>query len=190
MSSYYEILNIESDASQNDIKKAYRKLAIKHHPDKGGDPEKFKQIAEAYEILSNTDKKQQYDNFGSVNMNANFNPMNIFQEFERMFRDDMFGPNRVGAPPFGGFSFPNQTDPLPNIFMDMGPMNMGSMNMGSMNMGSMNMGSMNMGPMNNGCFTQTVIIKDGKKTTTKTSNGKTTILEELMKDPYMHFNLQ
>ena len=175
MSSYYDILDIQKDATPNDIKKAYRKLAIQHHPDKGGDTEEFKKIAEAYEILSNPDKKQQYDNFGSVNMNANFNPMNIFQEFERMFRGDMFGPNRVGAPPFGGFPFPSQRDPLSNIFMSMG---------------SMDMGSMDMGPMNNNCFTQTIIIKDGKKTTTKTSNGKTTIIEQLIKDPYKHFHLQ
>ena len=72
MSSYYDILNIQKDASQNDIKKAYHKLAIRHHPDKGGDSNKFKEISEAYETLSNPEKKQQYDNFGSVNINKNF----------------------------------------------------------------------------------------------------------------------
>jgi len=168
MSSYYDILDIQKDATPNDIKKAYRKLAIQHHPDKGGDTEEFKKIAEAYEILSNPDKKQQYDNFGSVNMNANFNPMNIFQEFEQMFQGDMFGPNRIGSPPFGGFPFPNQTNqsnqtnPLTNLFMNMGSMDMDM-------------------DMNNGCFTQTIIIKDGKKTTTKTSNGKTTVIEETIR---------
>ena len=44
MSDYYDILGVAKNASEQDIKKAYRKLAIKHHPDKGGDPEKFKQI--------------------------------------------------------------------------------------------------------------------------------------------------
>lgn len=58
---YYDILGVPRDASADDIRKAYRKLAMKEHPDKGGDPEKFKKISEAYEILSDDGKREQYD---------------------------------------------------------------------------------------------------------------------------------
>ena len=95
MSSHYDTLEIQKDASQNDIKKAYHKLAVKHHPDKGGDSEKFKQIAEAYEILSNSKKKQQYDDFGSVNMDIGFDPMDIFNHFDRMFGHNFIDPNNI-----------------------------------------------------------------------------------------------
>ena len=60
----YESLGVTKDASTADIKKAYRKLAIQHHPDKGGDEEKFKEITKAYEILSDSEKRSQYDQFG------------------------------------------------------------------------------------------------------------------------------
>jgi len=61
--NYYKILGINRNtATQEDIKKSYRKLVLEHHPDKGGDPDKFRQIQEAYETLSNNDKKQEYDN--------------------------------------------------------------------------------------------------------------------------------
>ncbi len=63
---YYKVLGISKDSSPEDIKKAYRKLALKYHPDKGGDQEKFKEVNEAYQILSNPNKKSQYDQFGST----------------------------------------------------------------------------------------------------------------------------
>ncbi len=63
---YYQILGVERTASPDDIKKAYRKLAHKHHPDKGGDEKKFKEINEAYQILSDKDKRSQYDQFGQA----------------------------------------------------------------------------------------------------------------------------
>ena len=66
MKDYYKILGIAKGASQDDIKKAYRKLAHKYHPDKGGDAGKFREVSEAYQILSNTDKRAQYDKFGRV----------------------------------------------------------------------------------------------------------------------------
>ena len=59
---HYQILGVSRDATPQDIKKAFRKLAMKHHPDKGGDEAKFKEIQQAYEVLSDPDKRQQYDN--------------------------------------------------------------------------------------------------------------------------------
>jgi len=63
-SKLYELLNCPKDATQNEIKKAYRKIAMKAHPDKGGDPEKFKDINQAYEVLSNEEKRATYDKYG------------------------------------------------------------------------------------------------------------------------------
>ena len=59
--NFYNILGVSESATQDEIKKAYRKLAVEHHPDKGGSEDKFKQISEAYDTLSNDDKKRQYD---------------------------------------------------------------------------------------------------------------------------------
>jgi DnaJ family protein A protein 2 len=60
----YEVLGIAKSATPDEIKKAFRKLAVKHHPDKGGDPEKFKDINAAHEILSNPEKREIYDKYG------------------------------------------------------------------------------------------------------------------------------
>lgn len=61
---YYEVLGVGKSASPDEIKKAFRKAAVEHHPDKGGDEAKFKELNEAYEVLSNSDKRQRYDQFG------------------------------------------------------------------------------------------------------------------------------
>jgi|AntAceMinimDraft_13_1070369.scaffolds.fasta_scaffold01818_9 DnaJ-class molecular chaperone len=61
---YYQTLGIDKGSSKDEVKKAFRKLAQKHHPDKGGDEAKFKEINEAYSVLSNDQKKAQYDQFG------------------------------------------------------------------------------------------------------------------------------
>ncbi len=70
---YYKILGVEKNASQDDIKKAFRKLAHEHHPDKKtGNAEKFKEANEAYSVLSDPQKRQQYDTFGSAGPGAGF----------------------------------------------------------------------------------------------------------------------
>lgn len=100
---YYKILEVDKGASQEDIKKSYRKLALKYHPDKNPDnPEseaKFKEVAEAYDILSNDEKKSQYDRFGSVGNNSGggspFDVNDIFSQFGDIFG---FGGNRRNSP--------------------------------------------------------------------------------------------
>src|SRR5690554_1213072 len=71
---YYEVLGVDKSATTSDIKKAYRKLALKFHPDKNPDnaeaEEKFKEAAEAYEVLSDEQKRQQYDRFGHAGVNG------------------------------------------------------------------------------------------------------------------------
>jgi len=63
---YYKILGVDKSASKEDIKKAFRKLAHEHHPDKGGNAEKFKEASEAYSVLSDDQKRSQYDTYGSA----------------------------------------------------------------------------------------------------------------------------
>lgn len=66
MKDFYQILGVSKDAPEEEIRKAFHKLAHKHHPDKGGDEKKFKEINEAYQTLSNKEKRAQYDRFGRV----------------------------------------------------------------------------------------------------------------------------
>ncbi|KAL6124780.1 hypothetical protein ACLB2K_077289 [Fragaria x ananassa] len=87
-SKYYEILGVPKTASQDDLKKAYRKAAIKNHPDKGGDPEKFKELAQAYEVLSDPEKREIYDQYGEGALKEGMgggggahDPFDIFQSF-------------------------------------------------------------------------------------------------------------
>ncbi len=58
------MLGVSKDSTPDEIKKAYRKLAVKHHPDKGGDPETFKEMSSAYDVLSDPEKKELYDKYG------------------------------------------------------------------------------------------------------------------------------
>ncbi len=72
MEDYYKILGVSRDASKEEIKKAYRKLAHQHHPDKGGDEQTFKKISEAYHVLSNEKKREQYDRYGRAGAGAGY----------------------------------------------------------------------------------------------------------------------
>src|SRR5436190_11440694 len=95
---YYEILGVIKTASQEEIKKAYRKVAIQFHPDKNpGNKEaedKFKEAAEAYEILSDADKRAQYDRFGHAKPGQGYgggqhmNMEDIFSQFGDIFGGD------------------------------------------------------------------------------------------------------
>jgi len=94
---YYKILGLDKSASGDEIKKAYRKLAMKYHPDHAkGDKsaeEKFKKISEAYAVLSNKEKRQQYDEFGASGFNQRYTEDDIFKEFDfsNIFREFGFG---------------------------------------------------------------------------------------------------
>jgi len=67
---YYEVLGVSKNASADEIKKGFRRLAIEHHPDRGGDEEKFKEINEAYEVLKDDSKRQRYDQFGHAGVGS------------------------------------------------------------------------------------------------------------------------
>lgn len=101
---YYEVLSVSKSSSADEIKKAYRKVAMQFHPDRNpGDKsaeEKFKEAAEAYEVLSDADKKAQYDRFGHAGLanngrggfgGGNMNTEDIFSQFGDIFGDDIFG---------------------------------------------------------------------------------------------------
>jgi molecular chaperone DnaJ len=112
---YYEVLGVSKSASPEEIKKAYRKKAIQYHPDKNqGDKEaeeKFKEAAEAYEVLSNADKKQRYDQYGHAGMNggagggygSGFSDIeDIFSMFGGIFGGHFDGSGRFGGSRGGG----------------------------------------------------------------------------------------
>ena len=100
---YYEVLGVTKTASADEIKKAYRKVAMQFHPDRNpGDKaaeEKFKEAAEAYEVLSDADKKAQYDRYGHAGVSGQgrgfggggMNMEDIFSQFGDIFGDDLFG---------------------------------------------------------------------------------------------------
>jgi len=115
---YYEVLGISRDATEKEITKAYRKMAMKHHPDRNpGDEQaegKFKEATEAYEVLSNANKRNQYDTYGTVedspfDFDMHMDMGDAMGVFRRVFED--FGLGRG----FGGFSGFDE-DPFSSIF--------------------------------------------------------------------------
>lgn len=86
----YDVMGLPRGASKEDVKRAYKKLAVQHHPDKGGDPEKFKEISNAYSVLCDDQKRAQYDQLGDAMMEGGgggrspfdqVDPRNIFEQF-------------------------------------------------------------------------------------------------------------
>lgn len=95
---YYEVLGVTKNASADEIKKAFRRLAVEHHPDRGGDEAKFKEINEAYEVLKDSSKRQRYDQFGHAGV----------------------GGAGAGGNPFGGFGGGQQ-----EVHFDFGDLGLG-----------------------------------------------------------------
>ena len=118
MTDYYSILGLKKDCTEEEIKKAYKKAAIKHHPDKGGDAEKFKELSHAYETLKDPEKRQIYDQYGEEglkNGGVNFtDPFEMFNVFGKNFGFDI---NNMGN--FGqhfGFRSNNKPRPQPTVY--------------------------------------------------------------------------
>src|SRR5215510_7373620 len=109
---YYEVLGVNKDASDDDIKKAYRKLAMKHHPDRNPDnpkaEERFKEAKEAYEILSDSHKRSAYDQFGHAGVDPSAGAAggagfgNFADAFGDIFSDIFGGGGRSRSSVFRG----------------------------------------------------------------------------------------
>jgi molecular chaperone DnaJ len=107
---YYEVLGVDRNAGEVELKKAYRKLAMKYHPDRNkGDEDaekKFKEASEAYDVLRDPQKRQRYDQFGHSGVNGGFGGASDFgnADFEDIFSrfSDIFGGDIFGGDPFGG----------------------------------------------------------------------------------------
>src|SRR5665213_4057276 len=78
---YYEVLGVGKDASADEIKKAFRRAAVEHHPDRGGDETKFKELNEAYEVLKDEGKRKRYDQFGHAGVGGDSGGFNGFGGF-------------------------------------------------------------------------------------------------------------
>lgn len=100
---YYEVLGLKKGATDKEIKKAYRKLVMKHHPDKGGDEKVFKEISEANEVLSDKSKRESYDRYGHTNQRAAQQGGGFGGGFGGgMTMEDLMNEFGFGGGPFGG----------------------------------------------------------------------------------------
>ena len=114
--NYYDVLGVPTDASEADIKKAFRKLASQHHPDKGGDTDKFQQIQEAYEVLGDANRRQEYDHPPRQGFSGNFHD-------HQTFGDDIFAQFFGAGGRQGGFNFrtsnmrPQNPDAMTNVMI-------------------------------------------------------------------------
>ncbi|EDV27264.1 DnaJ-like protein subfamily B member 6-B [Trichoplax sp. H2] len=197
---YYEILHVEKTASAEAIKKAYRKLALKWHPDKNPDNQKeaelkFKEISEAYEVLSDSEKRAMYDKYGKAGLQGDYgssggfeftfsDPMDIFRSFfggrdpfSEMFSFDPFNEGR-------GTKRPGERSQNNSFFNDFGFGGFSSFgnfsNMGAGGGGFTSFSSMSSsfggGPNVKSTSTSTVIVNGKKKTTKKViENGVETV---------------
>ena len=107
---YYEVLGVPRSASKDEIKDTYRKLAMQYHPDRNKSPEaeeKFKEISEAYAVLSDAQKRQQYDTLGHSGFDQRYTEEDIFRgaDFDSVFRDMGFGFGDIFRYIFGGGGF-------------------------------------------------------------------------------------
>lgn len=123
---YYKILGVPKTASAEEIKKAYRKLALKYHPDRTkGDKaaeEKFKQISEAYAVLSDKEKRSQYDTYGSADFRQRFSQDDIFRNFDigSIFREFGFDVGSGQGGMGGGFRSSTGGSPFDAFFQQAG----------------------------------------------------------------------
>ena len=110
---YYEVLGVSKTANADQIKDAYRALAMKYHPDRNKEKnaeEKFKEINEAYAVLSDPQKRKQYDTFGPEDFRQRYTEEDIFKGFNfediiREFQENMFTGGGFGTGQFGGDMF-------------------------------------------------------------------------------------
>ena len=146
---YYKVLEVNKQSSLEEIKKAYKKLAVKHHPYKGGNPEHFKNISEAYQVLSNPEKRRVYDN---GNIFDNLRGQNEFTDSNELFNFvfSTHNPHGVNNP------FSSRINISTNsLFSSMANLNIGGNNVNSFSKST------------------SVVISNGKKieTTTEIKNG-------------------
>lgn len=198
---YYEILEVKRDASTSEIKKSYRKLALKWHPDKNPDnreeaEEMFKKIAEAYEVLSDPEKRNRYDTYGADGVSADFS--SDFHGFDRHFSmghasrifEEFFGTNNIfdifsSFGEFPGFNEPSRSsrgfsrsrgsrlspfdDLHSQIFSNFGLSGSGFGNMQSFSSSSFSSGMGFQGGVSKSVSTSTSVINGRVITRTKTT---------------------